>query len=110
VGKSSFGKCRKVLKPGGIYISSELGWLAQNLFFSLISNLFGGIPGRSLKKVKFPYPHNIKESALLVKKLIEEGKFNAVIDRTYPLQHIADAFRYVEKGQKTGNVVITIGR
>ena len=42
------------------------------------------------------------------KKLMESGKFKTVIDRCYPLEQIRDAYRYVEKGQKTGNVVITI--
>jgi NADPH:quinone reductase-like Zn-dependent oxidoreductase len=109
VGKSTFGKCKSLLKPGGVYISSELGPWSQNLFYSLISALLGGIPGQKGKKVKFPYPPNIKRSVLLVKKLIEEGKFKSVIDRSYPLEEVADAFRYVEKGQKTGNVAITLG-
>ena len=109
VGKSTFGKCRPLLKPGGVYISSELGPWSQNIFYSLISAIFGRIPGREGKKVKFPYPPNIRRSVLLVKKLIEEGKFKSVIDRSYPLEKVADAFRYVEKGQKTGNVSITIG-
>jgi NADPH:quinone reductase-like Zn-dependent oxidoreductase len=60
------------------------------------------------KKVIFPIPKNIKASILLVKKMIEENKFKTVIDRKYPLEKIADAFRYVETGQKTGNVVITL--
>jgi len=108
VGKSSFGKCKPLLKPGGIYISSELGWMVQNLFFALITAIFGRVPGQAGKKVKFPYPPNIMRSVLMVKKLVEEGKFKSVIDRSYPLEQIAEAFRYVEKGQKAGNVVITL--
>ncbi len=108
VGKSSFGKCKPLLKPGGVYISSELGWLAQNLFFSLATAIFGSMPGQSRKKVKFPYPPNIKRTILLLKKLIEDGKFKSVIDRSYPLEEITEAFRYVLEGQKTGNVVITL--
>ena len=68
------------------------------------------MPGQAGKKVKFPYPPNIMRSVRLIKKLIEEGKFKSVIDRSYPLEQIAEAFRYVTKGQKTGNVVITINK
>ena len=108
VGKSSFGKCRQILKPGGVYLSSELGRMVQNLFYSVITALLGSLPGQDGKKVKFPYPSDISRSILLIKKLTEEGKFIPVIDRTYPIEQISEAFRYVEKGQKTGNVVITI--
>ena len=108
VGKSSFGKCKRLLKPGGVYISSELGWMVQNLFFALVTALFGSMPGQQGKKVKFPYPPNIRRSVLLIKKLMAEGKFKPVIDRSYPFEQIAEAFTYVLKGQKTGNVVITL--
>ena len=84
--------------------------MVQNLLFALITAIFGSMPGQAGKKVKFPYPPNIKRSVLLIKKLTEQGKFKAVIDRTYPLDQIADAFRYVEKGCKTGNVVITLDK
>lgn len=110
VGKSTFGKCKSLLYPGGIYISSELGPWSQNLFYAITTAIFGRLPGQEGKKVKFPYPPNIKRSVLLVKKLIEAGEFKAVIDRSYPLEEIADAFRYVEKGQKTGNVCIMVGK
>ncbi len=110
VGKSSFGKCNRLLKPGGAYISSELGWMAQNVFFALVTAIVGSMPWQAGKQVKFPYPPNKKRSVLLIKKLTVEGKFKAVIDKTYPLEQIAEAFRYVAKGQKTGNVVITLNK
>ena len=102
VGKSSFGKCRPLLNAGGVYLSSELGWMAENIFFAIFTPLTGN------KKVIFPIPKDIKGSVLFIKKLMEEGKFKTVIDRKYPLEQIADAFRYVETGQKTGNVVIIL--
>ncbi len=110
VGKSTFGKSKAILKPGGAYISSELGPWGQNLYFALITAIFGSLPGQSGKKVKFPYPPNIMRSITLLKKLIEEGKYKSVIDRTYPFEQIPEAFLYVLKGQKTGNVVIAISQ
>ena len=102
VGKSTFGKCRRLLKPGGVYISSELGFMAQNLVFTLVTPLFRG------RKVKFPLPLDKKGSVLLVKKLMEQGRFMPVIDRLYPLDEIAEAYKYVARGHKVGNVVISV--
>ncbi len=106
VGKSSFAKCKPLLQSGGIYISSDLGYMAQNVFLPLITPIIKPMIGN--KKTVFPIPTDIRGSILLIKKLIEEGKFEAVIDRKYPLEQIVEAYRYVEKGQKTGNVVITV--
>lgn len=102
VGKSTFRLCKPLLLPGGVYISSELGWMAQNLFYALTTPLLGG------KKVIFPIPSNIKASIKRVKALMEQGKFKAVIDRGYSLETIVEAFHYVESGQKTGNVVVSL--
>ena len=102
VGKSSFSRCKPLLKPGGIYISSELGYMAQNPILALITPIFGK------KKVMFPIPKHSDENIVLFKKLIEAGKFKGVIDRCYPLEEIVEAYRYVETGQKTGNVIITV--
>lgn len=101
VGKSTFGQCKPLLNPGGVYISSELGPGAQNLFLALITPLLGG------KKVVFPVPLNIRGSLEYIKKHIEEGKFKPVIDRKYPLEQIREAYEYVASGQKTGNVMLT---
>jgi NADPH:quinone reductase-like Zn-dependent oxidoreductase len=102
VGKSSFAKCKPLLEPGGVYSSSELGHMAQNVFLALTTPIIGG------RKVIFPIPTDSRGSVLFVKELIEKGEFRAVMDRRYTLEQIVEAYRYVEKGQKIGNVVITV--
>ncbi|MGB3863855.1 MAG: NAD(P)-dependent alcohol dehydrogenase [Candidatus Aminicenantaceae bacterium] len=106
VGKSSFFKCKPLLQSGGIYVSSDLGYMAQNVFLPLITPVIKPMIGN--KKTVFPTPTDIRGSVLLIKKLIEQGKFKAVIDKKYPFEQIIEAYKYVEKGQKTGNVVITL--
>jgi NADPH:quinone reductase-like Zn-dependent oxidoreductase len=102
VGKSSFGRCRRLLKPGGRYFSSDLGPLSLNLILALITPLFGG------RKVGFPLPKEDKEIVRYLKKEIESGAFKPLIDRRYPLEEIVEAYRYVESGRKIGNVVISV--
>ncbi|MGA9119002.1 MAG: NAD(P)-dependent alcohol dehydrogenase [Bacteroidota bacterium] len=102
VGKSSFGRCTPLLRPGGIYLSTDLGYLAQNPFLALITPLFGK------KKVLFPIPTISKKDVLFIRELLEAGTFKPVIDRCYRLDQVADAFRYVETGQKKGNVVVEV--
>lgn len=102
VGKSTFGKCRHLLKPKGIYISSEPGPWLQNPLLALITPL---LPG---KTVKFPVPVNIKRSIRHIAELLTSGAFKPVIDRSYPLAKISEAYAYVMTGEKTGNVVIEL--
>ena len=102
VGKLSFKRCRASLKPGGIYGSTDLGPYWQNPFLALWTSRIGD------KKVLFPIPRYTKQDVLFVKELIEAGNYRAVIDRRYPLEDVVEANRYVETGQKTGNVVLTV--
>ncbi len=102
VGKTSFFRCKNLIKKRGVYLSTDLGFLAQNLFLVLWTRIFGS------KKVIFPIPKDRKQDVAFFKELIEAGKYKAVIDRRYPLEQIVEAYRYVEEGQKTGNVVITM--
>ena len=105
VGKRSFSECKGSLSDDGIYLATvptpvimlQALWPAKS----------------SGKKVKFaatglrPASEKIKDLTFLT-ELIEAGKIKAVIDRCYPLEQIAEAHRYVEKGHKKGNVVITV--
>jgi NADPH:quinone reductase-like Zn-dependent oxidoreductase len=102
VGKSSFGRCRRLLGPRGVYLSTDLGPRGQNPFLMLITPL---LPGRS---VLFGFPRHDQAMMSYFKELMEAGQFRPVIDRSYPLTEIVEAYRYVETGQKVGNVVITV--
>lgn len=99
VGKSTFGKCKPLLKDKGIYISSELGPYGQNVFYPLLTIL-------SNKKVIFPIPFSPQITIPFISDLLEKGKFKPVIDREYLLEDISEAYKYVLTGEKTGNVLI----
>ena len=100
VGKHRFTRCKGSLKPGGAYLPTD-GW--GNFAMALWTRWFGD------KKVRVAIPPRYeKEHVLLVKRLIEAGEYRAVIDRAYALEDVVEATRYVETGQKTGNVVLTV--
>ncbi|HJM89101.1 MAG TPA: NAD(P)-dependent alcohol dehydrogenase [Dehalococcoidia bacterium] len=103
VGKSTFGQCKRLLRPSGIYFSSEMGPWAQNPILALVSPLSRG------RKVMMPIPKHNQQMINYFKELMESGQFRPVIDRRYSLDQIVEAHTYVETGQKIGNVVITIG-
>ena len=102
VGKSTFGKCKPLLKEKGVYISSELGPYAQNLWYALTTPILGN------KKVLFPAPYSTQKTTPYIKELLKNEKFKPVIDREYPLEDIALAYEYVLRGEKIGNVIINI--
>ena len=102
VGKSTFGKCKPLLKEKGIYISSELGPYSQNLFYAISTSISNN------KKVIFPLPYSTKNTIPYIMELLKKEKFRPVIDREYLLEDISKAYEYVLKGEKTGNVIINV--
>lgn len=104
VGKSSFGKCKPILKKKGIYMSTELGYMSQNPFLALITPLFGG------KKLIFPIPTIDQKDVEFFKTLYKQGHYKPLIDRCYEFDQLVEAYTYVEKGTKIGNVVIRINK
>jgi len=102
VGKRPFLRCKGSLSPGGTYIPSD-GW--GNLLLAFWPTRIGD------KSVVLELPPRYrKPDVLLLKELIEAGKYRAVIDRTYRLEDVVEATRYVETEEKTGNVVLTLHR
>ena len=83
-----------------MYISSELGPRNENLYLPIWTKLRGG------KRVIFPIPKNPKRTLEIMNKLLSENRFKPVIDKTYHIDEIKEAYRYVESGQKTGNVIV----
>jgi NADPH:quinone reductase-like Zn-dependent oxidoreductase len=102
VGKHSFRRCRRSLKPGGIYISMDLGFMYHVPLLALTTRFVGS------RRATLGIGRYRKEDLLLVKELVDAGKYRPVIDRRYALDDVVEATRYVEAGQKTGNVVLRV--
>ncbi|MGV1036355.1 MAG: NAD(P)-dependent alcohol dehydrogenase [Candidatus Nanopelagicales bacterium] len=105
VGKSSFGKTRHLLRPKGLYVTTDLGAGAQNPLLSLVTPLFGR------KEAMLPLPPKFTQALMATfQELTASGEFMPVIDRSYSLDQIVEAYEYVEEGNKVGNVLITVER
>jgi NADPH:quinone reductase-like Zn-dependent oxidoreductase len=104
VGKTSYFRCRRLLKPKGVFAATDLGPWCQNLLLTIWSSIVGH------RKVIFPLPQSSSAGVFVafLKTLIEAKQFRAVIDQILPLDAIAAAYRYVETEQKTGIVVISV--
>ena len=100
VGKVSFSRCKGSLKHGGVYVATDH---LNNSVLALWTARIGD------KRVVFPIPPRFtKKDVVFLKDVIEAGKYRAVIDRSYPMEQVVEATRYVETKQKTGNVVLNI--
>lgn len=105
VGKTTYARCRRLLKPAGVFAATDLGPWGQNVLLAIVSRL------TRRHRVVFPLPQ-VKQARAVVEWLrdrLAAGEFRPVIDRTYPLEAIADAYRYVQTQRKTGVVVIDLG-
>jgi NADPH:quinone reductase-like Zn-dependent oxidoreductase len=102
VGKHSFRRSHRALRPGGVFITVDLGFMYHVPFLALATRFVGD------RRVKLGIGRYRKEDLLLVKELVDAGRYRPVIDRTYDLEDVVEAARYVESGQKTGNVVLRV--
>jgi NADPH:quinone reductase-like Zn-dependent oxidoreductase len=102
VGQTTFFRCRKLLTRDGTFAATDLGPWGQNAALAVWSSLT-----RS-DRVVIPVSMRINGFVRFLKCRMEAGQFRAIIDRKYALAAIADAYRYVETGQKVGIVVIDV--
>ncbi len=104
VGKTTYFQCRRLLKPAGVFAATDLGPWGQNPLLTIGSAITGS------RRVLFPLPQSSQARAFVefLKSRMQAGEFRAVIDRAFPLEAIADAYRFVETEQKTGIVVIDV--
>jgi NADPH:quinone reductase-like Zn-dependent oxidoreductase len=102
VGQATFRQCRHLLKPGAPYLSTDLGPGWQNLALIPLTRWIGD------HRVLIPFPRDVRRHVLEIRELLAGGAFRPVVDRTYPLDDIREAYRYVESRRKLGTVVVTV--
>lgn len=100
VGKTSWFACRPLLGEGAVFSATDLGPGWSNILLGVLFGMTGS------KRVRIPFPVDAPGFVRHLADLMANGRFHGVFDRSYPLENIVDAFRYVETGQKTGIVVI----
>jgi NADPH:quinone reductase-like Zn-dependent oxidoreductase len=105
VGKSTFGACKRLVKPGGRYISTDFGPWFQNPLLQVWTRFVGN----KRAGLAIPNTGRMREDVLYLRDLVEVGALHPLIDRTYRFEEMVDAHRYVDTEQKIGSVVILIG-
>lgn len=105
VGKSSFTSCRRILKPGGVYLTTVSS--ASVLFHMMRTSFFGGKKA-VLGLTGLRQTADRRKDLAFIVGLLEAGSIHPVIDRVYPFDQLAEAHRYVETGRKKGSVVIAV--
>ncbi|MGH3348463.1 MAG: NAD(P)-dependent alcohol dehydrogenase [Nocardioides sp.] len=105
-GHLSFGAARRLLRPGGSYVSSDLGPRGQNILLAVAVTPLARVLGR--RHVRFPLPRADAALATQLRELMLRGAYRPVVDRTYPFDQLRDAYAYVDTGRKVGNVVVTM--
>jgi NADPH:quinone reductase-like Zn-dependent oxidoreductase len=103
VGKHSFRRSRRSLNAGGTFVDTDLGFMYHLPLLVLLTRFVGS------KRARIGITKYKRDDVLLLKQLAEAGEFRAIVDRTYPIDDVVEASRYVETEQKTGNVVLTVG-
>lgn len=99
VGKHTFARSRRALVPGGVYVATDR---LYNFPLAFLTRWLGS------KRVVFEVSGYRREDVLLLRELLETGRYRAVVDRVYPLEDVVEAARYVESWRKLGNVVLSL--
>ena len=104
-GHLSFGDARRLLRPGGTFVSSDLGRGGHNVLLAVVSPVTRRL---GLRHVRFPLPHADAVVATYLRSLMARGAYRPVVDRTYSFDRLREAYAYVDTGRKVGNVVVTM--
>jgi NADPH:quinone reductase-like Zn-dependent oxidoreductase len=104
-GHLSFGAARLLLRPGGRYVSLDLGRGWQNILLAAAGPVARAL-GR--RQVRFPLPRANAALAAHLRQLMDRGTYRPVVDRTFDFDELRDAYAYVDTGRKVGNVVVTM--
>jgi NADPH:quinone reductase-like Zn-dependent oxidoreductase len=101
VDKGSFTDCMRALKPKGIYLNATTPVRTPRMRWAALTSDKTIVTGE--------HPSEAADDLVFLRGLIETGQLRSAIDRSYPLEQIVEAHRYVDLGHKKGNVVVTVG-